>query len=40
MGLCTAAALMLTAGVATVRDMAAHEQREVPLGELVEELTI
>lgn len=28
------------AGVATVRDMAAHEQREIPLGELVEELTI
>ena len=28
------------AGVATVRDMTAHEQREIPLGELVEELTI
>lgn len=28
------------AGVATVRDMEAHEQREIPLGELVEELTI
>jgi len=27
------------AGVATVRDMTAHEQREIPLGELVEELS-
>ena len=26
------------AGVATVRDMTAHEQREIPLGDLVEEL--